>query len=158
VSTSAHCKILLQPLSLPKIPFCDVRGCSLLFVAVNGKRFRHHTRSRAGFLCRESGNRCQNVPDSKQVAESEAKSVAQEKEADSKENANPGKEKKGKDVARKKEIESIADSLTKKVAIAGASFIAGGTDNTVADTTRYADPGSDRPPINFTRLHSASRG
>ena len=43
MSTSAHCRILLQRLSLPKIPFCDVRGCSLLFVAVNGKRFRDHT-------------------------------------------------------------------------------------------------------------------
>ena len=97
-------------------------------------------------------------PSPSRIAESEAKSVAQEKEANTKENANPGKEKEGKGIVRQKEIESITGSVTEEVADADASFTVGATNNTVADTTGHVNAGSNRSAGNLTRLRSASRG
>jgi len=156
VSTSARCKIPRRRLSPPEIPFCDVRGCSFLFVAANGKLSRPHIRFRAGFVRGGSGS-C-NVANSAQITESKTKNVAQEKKANGKENANPGKEKESKGVLRKKEIKSIADSVTKEVAISDAGSIGGGTDDPNADTNNHGDTGSHRSASNFAELYSASRG
>ena len=90
------------------------------------------------------------------IAESKAKSVAQEKKANGKEVADPGKEKEGKDFVSKKEIESITDSVTKEVAIADAGSTVGATNNTIADTAAGIDTDSHRSASNF--IHSASRG
>jgi hypothetical protein len=127
-------------------------------VAANDERSRRHARFRAGFIWGEAGSFRKNVADSKQIAKPQAKSVAQEKEANTEENANLRKEKEDKSVIGKKEIKSIAESVTKEVAIAGTSFNVGGTNRTVADTARYIDASPHRWAINFARHHSASRG
>jgi hypothetical protein len=96
--------------------FCDLRGCSLLFVAANGKRSRGRPRLRTGSIWGEAGSRRQafadsrQIAESKKIAESKAKSVAQEKEGNIKEIANSCEEKESKGIVSKKEIESIADS------------------------------------------------
>jgi hypothetical protein len=128
-------------------------------MAANGKRSRRRARFRAGFICGETGSRRKNLADSKQIAESEAKSVAQEKEANDKEKANLDKEEEGKGFTKKKEINGVTDLVTKEVAIAEArTTIRGDTDTTIADATCHVDAGSHRSAISITRLHSASRG
>ncbi|MGN6719932.1 MAG: hypothetical protein ACTHLX_21390 [Candidatus Binatia bacterium] len=128
-------------------------------MAANGKRFRRRARFRAGFIRGETGSRRKNLANSKQIAESEAKSVAQEKEANDKEKADPGKEKEGKSFTKKKESNGAADLVTKRATIAETGTTIGGdTDTTIADATCRVDAGSHRSVINITRLHSASRG
>src|SRR5262249_28287623 len=94
--------------------------------------------------------------------------VAQEKEANTEENANSGKEKEGKDVVSKKEIESIADFVAEEVTIADVRSIARTNNDTsdtrqdarttVADASRRLDAGSDCSAGNCPRGNSASRG
>ena len=121
-----------------------MRGCSLLFVAANGERLSpSHPLPRRLSSEEKSETAAKTSPDSKQIAESEAESVAQEKKADTEENANPGKEEeeeREKASSGKKKSKASPTPSPKKSPIAEASFAAGGTNNTVADATRHVTP------------------
>ena len=108
-----------------------MRGCSFLFVVANGERSRPGPRFRTGFIGGDAGS--PRFPKPTQIAESEAQGVAEEEENHVKKNADVVKEKEESEgVAQsigKKEVESIADSVTEKVGISNAGSVAGGGSN-----------------------------
>ena len=130
-------------------------------MVVNGERSRSDARCRTGFIGGNAGS--QGFADPTQIAESEAKIIAQEKENDVEKNAYAveEEEEESENVAEsigKKEIKSIADSVTGKVGIADTSSIVAATHSTIADTAVCDDPSSNRSAGTFTRGNSASRG
>jgi hypothetical protein len=150
-----------------------------LFVVASGERSRPHARLRPGFIRADAGS--PGFAESTQIAESEAKSVAEEEEDDAEKNAHPVKEEEeeSESVAwsiGKKEVESIADSVTKEIGITDAGSNVGGGRNaadngqaarwphrqdacaTIADTAVCSDAHSNHSAGNFTWGNSAGRG